>query len=323
MIEPQLAKDADLKKLPYPVWGMPKIDGVRAMHTHGQHTGRSLDPFVGFGVTEFFSKPEFIGFDGEMTLGANPCAHGLCGDTTGALARIYEEDKKTLVSKMADFHWWLFDLIVPVTMDLTYAERYCVLKDELVTRGLADHPRLHIVPWTVILNEQGAAAFIDKCMDEGYEGAIFRNPWAKAKGGRPTTKGQELMRVKPWQSAEILVEGVVEGETNTNEKTTNTLGRSERSSAKAGKVKNGTIGTLYGPLVTDVYHPFNGKLLFPKGKVVTVPPGKMKAPQRKAWFEDQTQIVGHLATFDFMAHGIIDEPRMAGFVSKRLPQDMS
>lgn len=206
---------------------------------------------------------------------------------------------------------------------MIYQERYARLKQVIAARNLHSDPRIHLVPYELIENEQQAIDFIDRMMDLNYEGAIFRNFRAKAKGGRPTTTGQELMRVKPWQTAEILVEGVNEGETNTNEAKKNTLGRTERSSAKAGKVKNGTIGTIYGPLVNDVHHPFNGRLLFPKGKVVTVPAGKMKAPQRREWFEDQTQIVGHLATFEFMAHGILDEPRMAGFVSKRLPQDMS
>ena len=58
-MKPQLANDANLATLKYPLIVQPKIDGVRALNINGTLTGRSLDPFKGFGITEYWSKPEF------------------------------------------------------------------------------------------------------------------------------------------------------------------------------------------------------------------------------------------------------------------------
>ena len=43
-MKPQLANDANLATLKYPLIVQPKIDGVRALNINGTLTGRSLDP---------------------------------------------------------------------------------------------------------------------------------------------------------------------------------------------------------------------------------------------------------------------------------------
>lgn len=99
-MKPQLAEDADLDLVKFPCWVQPKIDGVRALNLNGRLTGRSLDLFKGFSITEYFSKPEFIGLDGEMILGNKPnCPNRLCSATTGAMGRFKG------VTEMADLHW--------------------------------------------------------------------------------------------------------------------------------------------------------------------------------------------------------------------------
>ena len=52
-LKPQLAEDAILDQVRFPCIVQPKIDGVRALNLNGTLTGRSLDPFKGFGVTEY------------------------------------------------------------------------------------------------------------------------------------------------------------------------------------------------------------------------------------------------------------------------------
>lgn len=314
-MKPQLANDVDFATLPYPVWGMAKIDGVRAMHTTGQLTGRSLDPFKGFGVTEMFSDAELQGFDGEMILGPDPKADRLCSLTTGAMGAFKG------ITEAPDLHWWLFDMLTPGTLDLPYVERYKALQRKL--QGMGHQPRLHLVPAQVVANEAEARALYASYLDMGYEGIIYRNPRAKAKPGRPSKALQELVRAKPWMDSEMLVTGITEGFQNNNEKKTNTLGQSERSSAKAGKVPNAMVGSLQGTLLEDIRSPVTGKLLFAKGLAVTISPGKMTDKEALAYFAQQDTIVGHIAKFSHLAHGTKNLPRMGGFLTLRLPEDMA
>ena len=138
-IKPALAEDAQLDKMQFPCWEQPKIDGVRALNSNGGLVGRSMDPFKGFGITEYFSKPEFDGLDGEMILGFKPnCTERLCSVTTGAMGRFKG------VTEMPDLSWWVFDRILPLTFDWPYEIRY-----ELLARYVEQlsHPRIKLVPF--------------------------------------------------------------------------------------------------------------------------------------------------------------------------------
>lgn len=316
-MKPQLANDADLATLPYAsgVMGMPKIDGVRAWNPAGTFLGRSMDPFKGFGVTEYFSRGDFQGLDGEVTLGPDPTGERLCHVTTGALGKFKG------VTKMDDFHWWLFDY-VPEIEDLArpYEERYEMLEKRF--RAL-NHERLHLVPFEIVKDMQHANSMIGEHLDLKYEGSIFRNAKAGGKQGRPGKKTQELVRVKPWVDSEILVTGVTEGETNTNEAKINSLGRTERSSSKEGMVPNGMVGSIQGTVYGGDICDFAGRVLFKEGQPVTIGTGVMTEAEAKAWFEDQTQIVGWIVKFKHLAYGVKDQPRMGTYLSRRLPQDMS
>lgn len=314
-MKPQLAEDAQLDLVQFPCWEQPKIDGVRAMTLTSELTGRSLDPFKGYGITEFFGHPKFMGLDGEMTLGSKPnCSERLCSATTGAMGRFKG------VEEMPDLHWWVFDRLHPECMHHPYEVRY-----ELLAKRVAQlrHERVHLVPYTVCKNADDLRKAIARNADQGYEGTIIRNPRAPYKPGRATLKGQELWRVKPWADFEILVTGVTEGRMNLNEAKKNTLGRTERSSAKDGQVPNGQVGSIQGTLLADFHDPITGKRLFEKGLLITAGSGEMSVAEATKWFEDQTKIVGHFAKVKHMTHGVKDLPRFPTYVSHRLAEDMS
>ncbi len=66
MGKPQLAEDAVLEEVRFPCWVQPKIDGVRALNRTGRITGRSLDEFKGFGISDYFSAPHFLAIDSNQ-----------------------------------------------------------------------------------------------------------------------------------------------------------------------------------------------------------------------------------------------------------------
>jgi DNA ligase-1 len=312
-IKPQLAEDAILEKVKFPCIVQPKIDGVRALNLNGTLTGRSLKSFEGFGITEYFSRPEFMGLDGEMILGDKPnCTERLCSLTTGAMGRFKD------VEEMPDLHWWVFDYLPDPSMP--YRSRYTLLETKVEE---LNHPRIHLVPKMTIRNTAELQGFIAHYFDLGYEGAILRNPDAPYKEGRATQKGQELWRVKSWADAEILVTGITEGEVNMNEAKKNALGRTERSSAKAGMVPNLQVGSIQGVLLADFHCPITGKLLFPKGLEITVGSGEMTVAEATRYFQRPKEIVGHIVKFKHMTHGVKDKPRFPTYISHRLPQDMA
>jgi len=312
--KPMLAEDAILDQVRFPCWVQPKIDGVRALNLTGRLTGRSLDEFKGFGISDYFSKSEFIGLDGEMTLGSKPnCTNRLCSATTGAMGRFKD------VVEMADIHWWVFDLVYHRTSALPYVERYELLKMRLLS---LDHERLHLVPYIQVHSPEVLRQQIAEYAEAGYEGTIIRNPSAVFKEGRATKKGQELWRVKPWADAEILVTGITEGEKNGNEAKRNTLGRTERSSAKAGMIPNGQVGSIQGTMLADFFDPITDKLLFAKGLPVTVGSGEMSVPEATYYFENPHEIVGHVVKFKHMTHGVKDQPRFPTYISHRLREDI-
>ena len=314
-MKPQLAEDAILDQVRFPCIVQPKIDGVRALNLNGTLTGRSLDPFKGYGITEYFSKPEYLGFDGEMTLGPNPAsADRLCSLTTGAMGKFKG------VTEMPDVFWHVFDLVTEETKDWSYIRRYDRLEELVNQMG---HPRIWIVPIFFAIDLEQLKGFIAEFANKGYEGTIIRNPEASYKEGRATLKGQQLWRVKPWADAEILVTGLTEGEMNGNAAKTNSLGRTERSSAKAGMVPNGQVGSIQGTILADFHDPLTGNLLFKKGLPVTVGSGEMTVAEATHFFQNPSEIVGHIVKFKTMTHGVKDLPRFPTYVSHRMKEDLS
>ena len=311
-MKPQLAADAVISSVQYPTILQPKIDGVRALNINGTLTGRSLDPFKGFGITEYWSKPEFQYLDGEMTLGADAASsERLCSLTTGALGAFKG------VTSMADVYLHCFDWLAEP--NLPYFQRYEMLKAYVEK---LDHPRVKLVPLHIANNREELDALIARFFDEGYEGAIIRNLDAPAKEGRPSKVKQELMRVKGWMDSEMLVTGFTEGQTNTNEAKTNTLGRTERSSAKDGMVPNGMVGSIHGTMIGDCFHPITGEKLFADGLPITIGTGTMTDAELLDYFKHPEKLVGHPAKFKHLAHGTKTLPRMGNYISHRLKEDM-
>ena len=313
-MKPQLANDAVISDVNYPVIFQVKIDGVRALNMTGTLTGRSLDPFKGFGITEFWSKPEFVGLDGEMILGDEANSKDrLCSLTTGAMSKFKG------VSETPNLYWYVFDYLTEESMKLPYAARY-----NLLTQRVAElnHPQIRVVPCVVINNRTELDAALAEAFEQGYEGGILRNPNALPKPGRPSKKKQELMRFKPWQDAEFLITGLTQGNANENEATTNSLGNTERSSSQDGMVPNGRVGSLQGTLLKDLVCEFSGKVLLPAGLLITVSKGEMTHEEAKHYWENQSEIVGKVGKFQTMVHGVKDLPRFPTFKSLRMLEDM-
>jgi DNA ligase-1 len=310
--KPQLAEDYSPEKLKFPVGIQPKIDGVRALNINGKLLGRSLKSHGNLYTTEKFSKECFNGLDGEMALGDNPAALNLCSDTSGAIARIKGEPELT---------WWCFDLMSEQTKDLGYFERYCQMYSKVHILQVQGVQNIRCVPMEIVHSLEEYNRFKEHWLQEGFEGVIVRAD-ELYKQGRSSTKTAGYWRDKGFVDAEILVTGLVEGNTNNNEAKVNELGRTERSSHQENKEPNGQVGSIVGTLVKDLVDPDTKKPLLNRGTICNMAPGAMTQKERKYYWENPKEIVGQYAQGKLFPKGVLDKPRFYSFLSIRAKSDM-
>ncbi len=290
------ACDADLKKVKLPVWGMPKLDGVRQANFTGQAVGRSMEPLKNIYTAEKYSAPEYLGVDGELVAG-DITSDSLCRDTTSAVMTVKGESVT---------QWWAFDYLTEATTSLTYEERYAALLAHIAAENPAD---LYAIPYVVLNSVEEIEEFYQKCIDRGYEGVILRDPKGKHKDGRCTAKEGAYLRLKPTSDKEAKVLRIVEAMENTNEAELDALGHTKRSTAAAGLVPKGMVGMLECEDLGT-------------GKEINVGPGKMTHKERQEFFENPELLVGKFIKYRSMDHGVKDAPRHARYMSIRDERDM-
>jgi DNA ligase-1 len=190
-----------------------------------------------------FDKPEYFGFDSEGIVG-DPLASNCISVSSGGFSRQKDKPKE---GKFVDVpaHFFVFDDFTHPA--LPYIERYkrAQIRVQELKRLNPDSP-FQMANMHVVHNKDELLALWDQADDEGHEGLIGRSLNAPYKFGRATPKEMSFLRFKRFEEREFVITGYEEGETNTNEAKKNSLGQTERSSAKAGMVPNGEIGAFLG-----------------------------------------------------------------------------
>lgn len=234
--KPMLASPADLDNLTFPRFGSPKIDGIRASNVDGRLLSRTLKEIPNRHVYNMFNQNKFKWLDGELIAG-DPTSPTCYRDTVSV---VMSDDKPA-----DDVTWHVFDYWADPT--LAYASRLTLLKCKLEE---LNHPHIKLVPHVLLaareeVDEQdGLDAYEAAQVALGYEGIMINDPAAPYKFGRATTKGGELLKVKRFLDSEAEVIGVEEEMFNGNDAETNELGRTKRSTAKAGLVGKDSMGAL-------------------------------------------------------------------------------
>lgn len=314
-MKPFLACDVDISKLKFPVMVFPKIDGGRALNVNDKLVGRSGKQFKNKMNTDFFSVPEFNGFDGEMVV-SNITGDGICADTTSAMSTI----KGTVETR-----WCLFDYVIAGENNSSpYLVRYNQLKlrvEEICRLNSYMRQRIWVIPYVMANSVEDVMALNAKYVANGYEGLILRDPAAPYKYGRSTAKEGYYLRLKGFIDTEILVTSIVEGECNQNELKANPNGYAERSTHAENMIPNGMVGALIGTALEDIT--FLGRVVITKGMEVRIGAGKMSHKERENYFNNPDTIIGKIAKYKFFPVGIKDKPRFPTFQCLRDPVDMS
>jgi DNA ligase-1 len=160
----------------------------------------------------------------------------------------------------------------------------------------------------IITTEKDLLEYEETALDAGHEGVMVRSVDGPYKQGRSTVKEGWLLKLKRFEDSEAEIIGFYERMHNTNEAKTNALGRTERSSAKDGKVGLGVLG---GFVVRDLK----------TGVEFEVGSG-LDAEQQKDFWAKRPELLGGILKYKFFPVGIKDKPRHPIFLGFRDKRDM-
>jgi DNA ligase-1 len=282
---------ADLNKLVYPVYGSIKGDGIRTNVYDGRCRTKSLKPLPNiYTRTLLESFPILERLEAELTTTPDLADPEGFNKATSAFMR-YKGEPPVFM--------WVFDVINGDPFALRY--------DRLMSFESRLPEFVRILPQTLLQNRAQVDAYIEDALKVGYEGVMLRHHDSLYKFGKATVTKGELLKVKPFEDAEAVIVGFEEGTTNLNEKVTNELGRSKRSSAKAGLIPSGLIGTVLAE------HPTWGILRI----------SGFKDDLALDMYISPEQYKGRLITFRYQAHGTLDSPRLPKFKGFRSLDDMT
>jgi DNA ligase-1 len=303
--KPMLACKADPAKLRFPLYVQPKLDGIRASVVNGRLVSRTLKSIPNAEIRAALSGSAFDGLDGEL----------IVGDPTAT--DCYRRTSSFVMSESKTGESWCFYIFDWHDHGGTFAERYLALVDRLLDPTL-DAGITQIVPTMTATNAAELEQHEQMLVDAGHEGAILRQPHARYKYGRASKTAGELVKLKRFEDAEAEVIGVYEEQHNSNVAMTNALGRTERSTAQAGKIGKGTLGGFY---VRDCE----------TGIEFKVGTGFDAAERASLWTTahvdgldgQPTGLNGKIVKYKSFKIGVKEKPRHPVFLGFRSPEDMS
>lgn len=286
-------KNMKLVEASLPLLGSPKLDGIRALHTrtHG-FVSRKFKPIPNHHIRDWIGSQCPVGLDGEL----------VTFNADGTI-RTFNEIQGDVMRKAGtpDFKLIVFDSFInPGHSFVDRLEKAKQLIDSFHSDKRVvwlDHVYVHTMA--------ELKAYTEKCLDEGYEGAMFRAPSGLYKEGRSTVKQTWLVKMKLFEDAEGHVIGYEERQHNGNVAKKDATGHTDRPTNKANMVPMGTLGAL---------------VLQTKWGELKVGSGFDDATRQRIW-DNQGDYIGKLVTFTYQPFGAKDKPRFPVFKGFRHEDD--
>lgn len=297
MLAGKFVEEKIIKKLP--LYGQLKYDGIRVFIRDGIGYTRSIKPVRN---AEFQSWVRYNcdwleGLDGEIIVG-DPAAYDC-----------YRKTMKFTMTGAAqgDFSYYVFDKWDEPEI---FEERYQTIK-QLIKNVNDLHIKLAETKLFSYIDE--VHAFHDDMISAGQEGIILRDPNAYYKYGRGSPVRCECIKMKEggWQDTEVSILAFHEQLENTNEKTTDNLGHSERSSHKENLIGKDTLGAIE----------VSGKFEDGRDFECRVGTGLDDDTRQTVWY-NQDEYRNKIVKMKYFTVGIKDKPRFPTFLGFRDREDM-
>lgn len=284
-MKPMLAATIeDVNDLKFPLYGSPKLDGIRCLIYNRRGLTRKLKPIPNKYIKNVLKQYSNVleDYDGELLVGNN------FQETTSAIMS-FEGNPK--------FTYHIFDYID----SRNYYNRFL----------LKQHPKLsfvRVVPQTYLNNINELEEFEINCLADGYEGVVLRRADGldRYKFGRSTINEAYLLKLKRFFDDEAEIIGFEERLHNDNILEIDNLGYAKRSSKQNGMILTNTLGAFL------VYHITFGS--FSIGTGIT-------DEQRKEIWNNKEKYLGKRIKFKYQQLGIKNKPRFPVFLGFRHKDD--
>lgn len=286
----------DISSIVFPVIATPKFDGIRCVtrprkivelfnDKSMEAISRFLLPIPNGYIQDYLSSFAIAGLDGELLTW-----------TDGKMDK-YNTVMSKVMSRAGtpNFSYHVFDFINYAS----YLERLKLLED--VAKSFPSD-RIQLVEPKVIESMEQMTAFEEQCINDGFEGVIYRSIDSPYKFGRSTPKQGWMMKLKRFRDAEATVIGYEELMRNGNEQEMNALGLAERSSHKANLIPGNTLGAL--------------KCCGHNGQEFSIGSGFDDATRQEIW-DNQDKYLMMKAKYKYQPHGEKDKPRCPIFLGFR------
>jgi DNA ligase-1 len=259
----------DPDSLQFPVLVTPKLDGIRCLKINGRAVSRSFKPIRNQYTRAWIEANLPDGVDGEITVRG-----GTFSDTISAINR---------KAGRPDFIFNVFDFVANNT-----GEAYKCRAARL--RSLS-FPTIHaqkVLPHAVFCVSE-LSAFNKRCISEGYEGIIIRQPHGPYFCGRSTAQDGWMLKLKPFEDAEATIIDTFE---------------LNRSGGNRGELGGFLVRLQDATTFRLGYNPAVGRA------------------GRAALWKRRNELLGQTVKFTHQASGAKSAPRFAKFVGFREFWDM-
>lgn len=197
----------NLTQLKYPAHVQPKLDGYRCIFQGGQLYSRTGRPFGNANLVKYFDKLENIDdvvLDGELYV------HGISFQN---LTKILNKENAPIPKGLK---YVVYDCIptkawTRQSCKMVYNDRLTLLRSTL-NDVVADYSKVIDIATDEVEDAAQVIELYKDYLKKGYEGVMIKDSNGLYQWKRVTLRSAEMVKLKPFKSMDVKIEGFYEGE---------------------------------------------------------------------------------------------------------------